>query len=76
MDDTVSDETNRNLVQISDLQHIVKSHRTANINYLSQVIPILLPDSLKHCHNVALSTVSYKSIKILLVLQVGLEIKS
>lgn len=32
---------------MSDLQHIVKSHRTANINYLSQVIPILLPDSLK-----------------------------
>lgn len=47
MDDTVSDETNRSLVQISDLHHIVKSHRTANINYLSQVIPSLLPDSLK-----------------------------
>ncbi len=32
---------------MSDLQHIVKSHRTANINYLSQVIPSLLPDSLE-----------------------------
>ena len=70
MDYTVSDETNRRLVQMSHLQYTAKSHHLQwSLPQLSHICHHFYqnycPDAFKHRRNVGLAKVSYEALLVL-----------